>query len=280
MSGLAASRVLARAQFATSANIRVNEWMSHSSSGAVNQGLWSPEQEFWWLPSGIVAGELFCRFANTDAPDEAGNIPGIRLASSWSTDESAAQLLRVAYADKCWQHWDGVNIHRSLTVHYELVRQHTIKGPFLLDIDGSEEQPYEVRVEDARRLALRVVDCRRDEFQVARADLRCHFSGSKGFHIEVRPTALRPTQRRDDAERRIRTRLKVLTRETTGPSTSIFDGRPFIDPPHRYVRLANSINSWWEHGKLRFARRTRVTLEALRSLPIQDILGRAQHRAE
>ena len=101
-------------------------------------------------------------------------------------------MLRVDYANKCWQRWSGVNIHRSLTVHRAHKGHPSIKGPLLLDIDGSEEQPYEVRVEDARRLALRVVDCLRDEFQVARADLRCHFSGSKGFHIEVRPTALRP----------------------------------------------------------------------------------------
>lgn len=175
--------------------------------------------------------------------------------------------------------------HRSLTVYLDDDWKSSVTGPFVVDVDCPLEQPYSSRIEHARQQAIRVVDWLLRKFKLNETDIRCHFSGAKGFHVEARPESMglhsvsrsefKPAY--DNIRRSLLLDLLGETGSRTRPSTNLLDANDcVIDPIHEWVRLAYSINSWMEAGKRMYARRTPVTVEELHDLDLEPIIRRAQ----
>lgn len=252
--------------------------------GTQQANSWTLEEEFWWLPESINPSLAYCELVHTNTPT-AGRAPDLRHAPTESPHQRDARPMPVSYIPQWFYRWDGVNIHRSLTVYLDDDWQSSVTGPFVVDVDCPLEHPYSSRIEHARQQAIRVVDWLLSKFQLNETDIRCHFSGAKGFHVEARPESvgLHSGSRSEfkPAYDGIRSRLLLdLLGETgsrTHPSTNLLDASGcVINPIHEWVRLAYSINRWIEAGKPMYARRTSVTIEELRHSDFEQIIQRAQ----
>lgn len=241
---------------------------------------WRAEDEFWWLPREISPTEVFCKLAHTDPPLEASGPPRIQFGPNGSESEESIEAVDVSEIPKWWARWAGINVHRSLTVFLDAQGRDSPFGPFLVDVDGPEEEPADVRLEDARQVTIKVASWFRDRFQLEQREVRCHFSGWKGFHVEVRPQALSARGKTIDDFRpfyeEIRLRLlQYLLDRRTNITNVVSSKGTVIDPLHSAKRLANSINCWQEHGTLRTARRLPLTPEDLELLDIRELCNRA-----
>lgn len=178
-----------------------------------------------------------------------------------------------------WAKWNGTNIHRSLAVYFEETGEEPIFGPLHIDIDGNSNIPFQERIEDARAVCLRAVKWFQETYRLTEADLRCYFSGAKGFHLSVRPTAvgINDSETFWKESERIRTNLILALRGECGrpKGNNVSDRETVIDPKHDFVRLVKSINSWHENGTTMSARKTRLSLQELEEMETTDIIARS-----
>ncbi|MBI4338625.1 MAG: hypothetical protein HY680_01585 [Chloroflexi bacterium] len=164
------------------------------------------------------------------------------------------------------------NVHRTLAVYRTIGSEADIVGPFVVDIDCDEETalangtlPHH-ELAAAQAFTLRVVD-HYLHTGITEEDLRVCFSGHKGFHVEVlmrkRREFLHASDLSDD-NGPWRQELKALQSQVRTQKGLV------IDLPHGFVRLKETWNVWTMK-----ARCIGITIDALRTMSIADILTRA-----
>jgi len=241
------------------------------------------EAEFWWLDAAQSHAQIFCRLAQVDASDEDVDAPlprprGATLVTKRGRDtlitagENQAIFLPSRYAQEWWDLWNGTNVHRSSAVSLDGDPHRVIEGPILLDFDGDEWDQDDVRrLRQPRNAAVKVLRWAIAEFHLAESDVRCYFSGRKGFHLELRPERITAALAdASEATDPVRTLLRRVRR------ASILDPEEQgFDPPKTWKRLANSINAWQQAGHARAMRRIALTLDQLSRADLGDILSAA-----
>ena len=240
--------------------------------------------DFWWLPEPVDWKGLVVELGH-HAPlhewDERTLTPWI-----WKrgTAEDVIESWRSEHAN--------VNVYRKLIV--ESPDGERFFGPVLLDIDCEEEITddtgevvgFENDLDIARAVACNVLR-QLETSGLSNKDVRVFFSGRKGFHFEVRPSALGVAgdlQEQIDAagewERNLVTPLsfpqhsgidKVFTRP--------FPRRPSYEVKsyHSCVRLHNSLNCWFDsEGRQNCRAKCYLSFQDVLSLPTEEICSRAE----
>ena len=226
-----------------------------------------PSTDFWWL-----------------APEEVGQYGHIELfhqepySDELSTDKDPCSCPMLKsdrrYLSESISHWkekyEHKNVFRSFALYSSDGNGKEIIGPFLLDIDRIlENAPGHVpdltkALEDTRLLVKKYCSNLKDE------DYRVLFTGHKGFHIEVRPSAISTSPHVD--------RRQCFERERTEINKSF--GHDFVDKFHDHVRLHNSINHWIDYsGKETYSMSFEASVDGLFSLSAEDIFARAKDLA-
>lgn len=153
----------------------------------------------------------------------------------------------------CAEH-QNLNVHRTLQLYAQASGAcATLEGPILLDIDNERED-----LVSAYLCTREALNCLKQSLDIKlTSDCRVFFSGRKGFHIELRPSAVRP-ELLGPATRSGRPKLHVkLTQYVSGalghPTTNVgsLDQKgTILDPEHGCKRINGSINAWSCDGKL------------------------------
>jgi hypothetical protein len=221
---------------------------------------------------------------HTSNPDADGDGPE-PIDGAWHI-ESRTLLIPASGIHRWWEQRRGINLHRSLAV---AVRSEPVFGPLLIDIDtdpldwGGDglRRSFEKRIQESTVAVRAVVECLLGPGRFDPGDMRVRFSGSKGYHVEVRPGAStslpsNPHAFRDAVVHGVRgeENAKHISGNTV-PGT-----KAFIDPPHKHIRLANSINAWVEDGQLHLARNIPIGEDELSSVRPAEIMERSGYRRE
>ncbi len=217
------------------------------------------DSNFWWLPDS-ASGNLLAVGLGHHRPIKDEDNPmslvwhrPLEVSKEPSDNPSVSSL---DYVDKWRGACNNANVYRTLKVFDVKTREAAFLGPFLIDIDNSEED-----IGDALGIARCAVGILVDSHKVDKGNLRVFFSGRKGFNIEVRPESL---SIRDSVTEQIKSCGKKLDKviKALRSSGQIHNGvlnivstkGTCIDPiygnrfgyylKHPYIRLHNSINSW------------------------------------
>jgi hypothetical protein len=161
-------------------------------------------------------------------------------------------------------------VFRSYALYNSATEGTELIGPLLLDIDRTVEQnggylpDFDKALKDTRLLVKEYCSGLNDQ------DYRIFFTGHKGFHIEILPTAvgMSPYQDRWQYFEKIR---KDINRRF---------GTSFIDKFHPHVRLHNSINCWIDYsGVIVYSMRYEININELFNLSPEDIFTKAKNLA-
>ena len=246
---------------------------------------WAPGEEFWWLRDWDYA-QLHCTLAHEAVSGPTGEPHQV-------LDETG--LTRATEVGEFWRQWKGENIHRSVKVWAEAPRGEPLAlVSWVIDIDGPEAEPDDIRVGDAQGVAVRALDWLLEELRFSTTAVRVYFSGHKGFHIEVDPFALEaigivpdtPTDARPGtigasgpyAAARARLLRHLLGYEGRRPPNKVGMRGTVIDPQKERVRLTNSINRWRDNGQTRAGRKVRLRFEELLALSPEAVFARSRVR--
>lgn len=230
--------------------------------------------ELWWLVDGPAREGLFLHLAH-DPPVKDDVEPydkqwyyGFDSEGQPCEDQ---QLHPWSTMDEWRRRWKNVNVHRSLVL-YDNAGEETAHGPFLVDIDNSGED-----IDDALSVTRRVIDYFEGQ-GLTELEMRVFFSGRKGFHVEIVPSALgiqswagnHGIKCACDACR-VRRTMKRCIGET---------GETNIDPIHEYVRLGGSLNGWiHDDGHLMVRKKKLLPVGDLSSLDTDEMVARSQVEA-
>lgn len=238
----------------------------------MNRILSNRMDDLWWLPGDPdLAGLHVYLGYHPPVRDEVEPL-SVRWYHSMDSDGQPSEELVLhpwrVVGEWC-QRWGDINVHRSIAL-YDSDGGQNIHGPFLVDIDNSGED-----VDHALDVARKVVDYFHCEQVVDERDMRVFFSGRKGFHVEISPSALRIQSWLGQHDIRcpcdacgVRAKLK----QCIGPT-----GETVIDPIHSYVRLADSLNGWIDDNDCLVVRRkTLLAMADLRSFGSDEIIRQSE----
>jgi hypothetical protein len=220
--------------------------------------------DFWWLSPEETKKyqyvDLFHQEPYSDEPDNRRDplscpiLPGdkrfsLQSLSQWKT------------------RFRNTNVFRSYALYTSAAGVKQIIGPFLLDIDRTIEGSYlpdlDAALKDTRLLVKEYCS------DLQQGDYRIFFTGHKGFHIEIQPTAMGMAPH--DRWQNFENRLKDINKRF---------GNNFVDKVHPHVRLHNSVNSWIDHsGRTIYAMSLEVSVDELSSLTADDIFAKAENLA-
>ena len=214
------------------------------------------ELEFWWLsPSERTKFEYVLpgyqeSLPNDDVPDPIyGGRVKVDQLSRW-----------------CDGH-QWLNVHRKLNVYSQQAEEcEVLEGPILLDFDNGEED-----LVSACRCSREALKFLQDEHQInVMEDCRVFFSGRKGFHIELRPTAVEPESLERVGRHRRRRFKKALIRRLRGAFrvncdiANLLDLRgTVLDKDRDAKRINGSVNAWVDKGLVRKRRMLQVVAQEL-----------------
>ena len=219
--------------------------------------------EFWWMTPEERSKFKYVWPAFQDVlPND--HLPDLRYTKKVALDE---------LVDRCAAHrW--INVHRKLRLYAEASGDgETLEGPILLDLDNDNEGLNEMeRLVSACQCTSRALELLQAKGIDLSEECRVFFTGRKGFHIEIRPSAV-DSASRAPVVRRVwkRTGLDWQVIDNLSPykgTNELDNARTVLDSPHDAKRINGSVNAWRE-GHERTIHRQMIPL------PAHDIVGRA-----
>ena len=209
--------------------------------GTGDIGRWL-EEEFWWLlrlEKPITGWVGLARNVWTPPPERPG----------WVECQAKVELENVPnWADG--HGWE--NVHRTLAVYQQPESHFGIVGPFVVDIDGREEDDGSVLRNILERTAAITHDIGMyyRNRGVSEDHLRIYRSGHKGFHVHLALPDQFDFSTLATWKQTWRTELETLRRAVLRPEPSLSIDSPLsIDQPHNHTRLRNSWNVWSNRGR-------------------------------
>jgi len=239
------------------------------------------KSDFWWLNSNERSRYQYTEFGHhrpiCDDEDPS--------SVNWDTNTYSINEL---------EHWrdrfQNTNVYRALRIASDSLGEEEIIGPFLVDIDNSDED-----LGDALIVTRKTFCLLRDEFSVDINNLRIFFTGHKGFNLEIRPQDLGIRGSTNDQIRKSADVLHQITEvlrrgkswqvtncvsDTGTVIDQIYGDRFCYTLKHPHIRLHGSQNMWISSdGKTKTRMKIELTFDELNKLPVTEIAGRAEELA-
>jgi len=234
--------------------------------------------DFWWLTLDEAVRykylEVWHQKPYSDEPNTNKEPYSVSCFNSLDRSGNLSKVIKrypLEFIDQWRKKCTNINVFRSLGLFTSEQNGDELLGPFVIDIDRTEEIPNKGHVqnlgaalEDTRKVVENYLS------QLGENDFRIFFSGHKGFNIEVRPQALgiaSPSNRQQEFKRR----LQEIKRDF---------GNDFVDRLHEYLRLHNSINSWIQNdGKEVYRMKFELSFHELESLDADEICTKSERLA-
>lgn len=214
------------------------------------------ELEFWWLSPEQRERFLYAYPAYQDQlPNH--QLPGL----IYEKRVAIGELEEWSYGHRM------INVHRKLSLYESQVGDcQTLAGPVLLDFDNEGEN-----LEPACKCVSEALGFLQHDLGIdLSVDCRVYFSGRKGFHIELRPSAV-PTNllQRIGHFKRTHLDMKLIshmqgTFHTSAQSVNQLDNEgTVLDKVLSAKRINGSINAWGVHGDVYYRKMIPVAIDAL-----------------
>ena len=234
------------------------------------------ESELWWLAPSNQGEFRYVRLTHEPpvAQDDA------RDYGAFCYENVPVVLLREI--DPYVTQWAGQNAYRSLQLWSSRDESgESIQGPCVIDVDNEEGD-----LEDAFVVVRAIVACALPAIGVDSTDTRVHFSGCKGFHVEVRPAVVEHVglSGKDRwgyplLNAGILGRLRKAKPRWGTPQSGRHTGRygaTILDTAHCFKRLHQSVNWWKENGSVTGRRVFELHMEELASSSVATVLARSR----
>jgi hypothetical protein len=251
--------------------------------------------DFWWLPEDVAIDKLSVGIGHHKPLTDEDDPYSVNWFHSLSKDELLS-VEEVKYSFGFLSSWrdicDNTNIYRTLKVFGCNTEEAILLGPFLIDIDNSEEN-----LDDARTITTQVRTYLLDEQKISKGDMRIFFSGRKGFNVEVRPEAFGVadsisgqikcfSMKLDEIIDFLRKNNKVQN-DTRNMASSqgtcidrIYGDRFGYKLKHPYIRLHNSVNKWIRGSDSEITRmKIELTIEQLCNMSATEISSKSEELA-
>jgi len=221
--------------------------------------------DFWWLsPQEVILYRFIDLFHQEPYSDEP-NTDKDPLSCPMLQSDNRYPLESI---DEWKEKFRNTNIFRSYALYDSGIKGNKIIGPLLLDIDRTIERDggYLPDFDKALKDTCRLV---KEYFANLKSrDYRIFFTGHKGFHIEISPSAIGVSSNTNRWHFFEKVRVEINKRF----------GSAFIDKFHLHVRLHNSINSWIDYyGKRVDYMNYEVSIDELFNLQAADIVKKARN---
>ncbi len=264
--------------------------------------MYSSSGDFWWLHDGQSRACLLVGLGRQKGlPAEDDVPPIIRCRSSLGQGSTCGFLHPLGAVDAWRAACENTNTYRTLSLYDSKTRKASTLGPFVVDIDNQsgDLDNENSDLEDAKRVALQVVDLLVNEWKLTAGDIVVLFTGHKGFNVEVSPAALRiagsseeqvqqSREKQDsiiDSLQRVNSVRSGTSNEVSSKGTVIdriygsrHDGRQLRYP---WVRLHSSINAWIDRdGKCMARAKIRLEIDELQQMSADDIAATAERIAQ
>ena len=252
--------------------------------------------DLWWLPRNVAISELLVGVGHHDAIVDGEEVPCL---DEWyrSFDHKRNLSNNIEYYPiHLLNDWrkacKNANVYKTLEVFDKNTREANLLGPFLIDIDNSEEN-----LDDAQAINTQVATYLLNGQRISKDSMRIFFSGRKGFNVEVRPDILGidgslsdqikcSSMKLDEIVYVLRkiNNVQDATRNIVSNQGTVID-RIYGDRfgyklKHPYIRLRDSINKWIRNNGSEIARmKIELTIEQLHSMSATEISSKAEELA-
>lgn len=271
--------------------------------------------DLWWLPKNVATDKLLIGVGHHEVVADDEEVPPLdRWYRSFGHKGNLSNCIKY-YPIQLVNDWrkacNNTNVYRTLKVFDKNTGEASLLGPFLIDIDNSDEN-----LDDAQAIANQVTTYLLDEQKIPKDDMRIFFSGRKGFNVEIRPETLGirgsvPDQiklsssKLDEIIAVLRNKNNiqdsyrdivdgqgvVIGRANTTPRSLVSNHGTSIDQiygdrfgyelKHPYIRLHNSTNKWIRDSGSEIARmKIELTVEQLCSMSAVGISSNAEELAQ
>lgn len=238
------------------------------------------QSEFWWLTREEALEYKYIYVCSQQEPysDEPKSEKTPSLVSRFfSVDKKGNLSSEVKYYPldfmEIWREkFSNVNVFRGFSLSSSEYGGEKVCGPLIIDIDREDggftegyEQNLTLALKDTRQLVNEYL------YQFKGRDFRIFFTGHKGFHIEILPSAfcLMGCER-----------TKKQYEHIIDSINDIFNHKRekrFIDKIHDEVRLHNSINRWVDkNGKIISRMKFELSIQELNNLGIDEICRKSE----
>jgi len=253
--------------------------------------------DFWWLPKNVAVGKLLVGVGHHKVVVDNEEVPPL---DEWyrSFDHKRNLSNNIEYYPvHLLNDWRRVckntNVYRTLKIFDKNTKKASLLGPFLIDIDNSDED-----LDDTQTITIQVADYLLDKQGISKDDLRIFFSGHKGFNIEIYPQALKMrgmisdqikcfSMNLDGTIDVLRRNNKVLndTRNMVSNRGTcidrIYGDRFGYKLKHPYIRLHNSVNKWIRGSESEITRmKIELTVKQLRNMSVAEISSKSEELAQ
>jgi len=270
--------------------------------------------DFWWLPEDMSIKGLLVGVGHHKQVADSEDVPPL---DSWyrSLDQKGNLSSNIEhYPIRSLNRWrkacKNTNVYRTLKVFDGNTGEAIFLGPFLVDIDNSDED-----LDDAQTVTKQIVVYLTEQRGLSSDGIRIFFSGRKGFNVEICPEVLEisgsvPNQielsarRLDEIIASLRninnirdsyedivdsqgvviaqcytTRNIVSSQQTA--IDRIYGDRFGYRLKHPYIRLHRSINKWIRNDGSKMTRmRIELSIEQLWSINAVGISSKAEESAQ
>ena len=221
--------------------------------------------DFWWLSPQEVILYRFTELFHQEPYSDEPNTDKDPLSCPMQQSDDRYPLESI-------EEWKGkfrnTNVFRSYELYDSDIEGQKIIGPLIIDIDriiernGGYLPDFDKALKDTRRLIKEYF------INLKSRDYRIFFTGHKGFHIEISPSAIGVSSNTNRWHFFEKVRVEINKRF----------GSAFIDKFHLHVRLHNSINSWIDYyGKRVDYMNYEVSIDELFNLQAADIVKKARN---
>lgn len=183
--------------------------------------------------------------------------------------------------------FNNINVYRTLKVTVDRSESDEVIGPFLIDIDNSDE-----KIEDSLAVAKRTLIILRDIFKLDSINFKIFFTGRKGFNFEIIPQALgiKGTLRDQikssahilqQVTEKLREGKSWTTRNVVSDAGTVIDqiygNRLGYELKHPFVRLRDPLNTWTlPNSKIKSRMKIEMTTRQLTEASAGEIIERSE----
>ena len=252
--------------------------------------------DFWWLPKNVAVGKLLVGVGHHKVIADNEEVPPLdEWYRSFDHKQNLSNNIEY-YPVRLLNDWrrvcKNINVYRTLTIFDKNTKKASLLGPFLIDIDNSDED-----LDDAQVITTQVTTYLLDDQGISKDDLRIFFSGRKGFNIEMCPQAFKIkgmiseqiklySRKLGDIIAFLRGKNNVLnvTRNMVSKQGTVIDqiygDRLGYTLKHPYIRLHNSINKWIRGSDSEIARmKSELAIKQLCNMSITQISSKSEKLA-
>jgi hypothetical protein len=236
--------------------------------------------DFWWLTSDQQTTYTRVAF---------GHHRPIRDDEDPRSVDWKVQAGRVSQVDNWRGRFESTNVYRGLIVATAPLYAEQLLGPFLIDIDNSDEN-----LEDVLLVTRKTAQILEHQLGVDPRNLRVFFTGHKGFNLEIHPQAVGLEGTIDSQVRKSADYLHgIVEALRVGRSwqtiNQVSDAETVVDQiyggrrsgyglKHCYLRLHDSLNCWIaSDGTAKSRMKTELTMDELSQLTIGEIVARSEN---